>query len=419
MKVLIIGSGGREHTIAWKVKQSPKVSEIWVAPGNPGISKLANIVDIKADDIENLLKFAYEQSIDLTIVGPEVPLVKGIVNTFEAHDLKIFGPNRYAAQFEASKAFSKAFMDKYHIPTARYREFTEISSAEDNLHVLGYPLVIKADGLAAGKGVVICQNEEEAKKTLKEMMLDEKFGRAGRKVVFEEFLEGVEASVLCFMDSKTIMPMASAQDYKKAFDGDKGLNTGGMGAYSPSVLMTETLEKTINEEVLQPFLKGVQSEGINYRGVLFVGLMLKEGHGKVVEFNCRMGDPETQAILPRMENDLMEVLEACIDQTLEDVTLKWKEEACVSVVLASSGYPEVYEKDKPITGLENLEKVLVFHGGTKEDKDRLLTSGGRVLNITGLAPTLKEARKNVYNQIDKISYEGMMYRKDIGEFDDL
>ena len=416
MKVLIIGSGGREHALAWKVGQSPKVSEIWVAPGNPGISQEAKCIDIKADDIENLLKFAYEHAIDLTIVGPEVPLVNGIVNAFEAHGLRIFGPNRYAAQFEGSKAFSKAFMDKYKIPTARYREFTEITSAEDNLHIFGYPLVIKADGLAAGKGVVICQNEQEAKEALKDMMADEKFGTAGKKVVLEEFLEGIEASVLCFVDSKTILPMSPAQDYKKAYDGDKGLNTGGMGAYSPSVVMTEALEEKINHDILQPFLRGIQNEGIDYRGVLFVGLMLKDGQAKVVEFNCRLGDPETQVVLPRMENDLLEVLEACIDKRLEEVTLKWKDEACIAVVLASSGYPESYETNKVIRGLEALDGVLAFHAGTKLQDQRLVTSGGRVLNITALGENLDKARQAVYKQISKIDFQGMVYRKDIGDF---
>lgn len=416
MKVLIIGSGGREHALAWKVGQSPKVSEIWVAPGNPGISQEAKCIDIKADDIENLLKFAYEHAIDLTIVGPEVPLVNGIVNAFEAHGLRIFGPNRYAAQFEGSKAFSKAFMDKYKIPTARYREFTEITSAEDNLHIFGYPLVIKADGLAAGKGVVICQNEQEAKEALKDMMADEKFGTAGKKVVLEEFLEGIEASVLCFVDSKTILPMSPAQDYKKAYDGDKGLNTGGMGAYSPSVVMTEALEEKINHDILQPFLRGIQNEGIDYRGVLFVGLMLKDGQAKVVEFNCRLGDPETQVVLPRMENDLLEVLEACIDKRLEEVTLKWKDEACIAVVLASSGYPESYETNKVIRGLEALDGVLAFHAGTKLQDQRLVTSGGRVLNITALGENLDKARQTVYKQISKIDFQGMVYRKDIGDF---
>lgn len=416
MKVLIIGSGGREHALAWKVGQSSKVSEIWVAPGNPGISQVAKCLDIKADDIESLLQFAYEQAIDLTIVGPEVPLVHGIVNAFEAHDLRIFGPNRYAAQFEGSKAFSKAFMERYSIPTAGYREFTEITSAEDNLHIFGYPLVIKADGLAAGKGVVICQNEQEAKEALKDMMTDEKFGSAGKKVVLEEFLEGVEASVLCFVDSKTILPMSPAQDYKKAYDGDKGLNTGGMGAYSPSVVMTEVLENKIDHDILQPFLKGIQSEGIDYRGVLFVGLMVKDGQAKVIEFNCRLGDPETQVVLPRMENDLVEVLEACIDKRLEEVTLKWKDEACISVVLASSGYPEAYETNKEIRGLQELKGVLAFHAGTKLIDQRLVTSGGRVLNITALGPNLDQARQVVYDQISKIDFEGMMYRKDIGDF---
>lgn len=415
MKVLLIGSGGREHAMAWKIKQSSKVSELMVAPGNPGIEKIAKLVHIQADDIHELLNYAINHKIDLTIVGPEVPLVKGIVNLFEAEGLKIFGPNRYAAQFEGSKAFSKAFMDKHLIPTAAYEEFTDIDEAKSKVNLFGFPLVIKADGLAAGKGVVICENEIQARQTLEEMMADEKFGDAGSKVVFEAFLTGVEASVLCFVDGESIKPMTSAQDYKKAYDGDLGLNTGGMGAYSPSFIMNEALESYIEEHILKNFMKGLEEEKIDYKGILFIGLMIEAGQAKVIEFNCRMGDPETQVVLPRMENDLIDVIEACLEKRLCDIELKWKKEACVGVVLASGGYPEAYEKNKEIKGLETLEDQLVFHAGSKMEHNKCLTSGGRVLNVVALEDSIEAARKKVYQMIDQVSFEGMMYRKDIAK----
>jgi len=416
MKVLVIGSGGREHAITWKLKQSPRVTDLYAAPGNPGMAKLAKCIDIPADDIEDLLNFAQSHAIDLTVVGPEVPLVEGIVNLFQAEGLKIFGPNRYAAQFEGSKSFSKNFMDKHQIPTAAYGEYDQIEVAKQHVEDYGFPLVIKADGLAAGKGVVICQDRDQALEALDQMMSQDKFGQAGSRVVFEEFMTGIEASVLCFVDGKTILPMASAQDYKRAYDGDQGLNTGGMGAYSPSQIMTPDLEQHIKDAILDPFLRGIQAEAIDYKGILFVGLMLENGKARVVEFNCRMGDPETQVVLPRMENDLLDVIEACIDQKLEDINLTWSDQATVALVLASGGYPEAYEKNKVIEGLDQLEDEDVFHAGTRSHEGQVVTSGGRVLNVLGQATSLEEARIQAYNKVKQIKFDQMMYRKDIAKF---
>lgn len=415
MKVLVIGSGAREHAITWKLKQSSKIDHLFVAPGNAGIQEIATCVDIKADDIEALKNFAIKEAIDLTVVGPEVPLVLGIVDLFHKNNLRIFGPTRSGAEFEGSKSFSKAFMEKYKIPTAQYREFTSLEAAKEEIDLLGYPLVIKADGLAAGKGVIIAQDRHEALQAIQDMMGDKKFGSAGDKVVFEEFLTGIEASILCFVDGKTIVPMTSAQDYKKAFDGDLGLNTGGMGAYSPSVLFDETLEKHIDESILQPFVQGTQSEGIDYKGIIFIGLMIKDNEAKVIEFNCRMGDPETQVVLPRMKNDLLEVIDACIDGTLDQVNLEWTDNKTVTVVLASGGYPEAYEKNKVISGLEDLKDVLVFHAGTKYLDQDVVTNGGRVLNVVAQMDSIEAARNKVYENISKINYDQMMFRKDIAK----
>lgn len=415
MKILVIGSGAREHAITWKLKQSKRVSEIFVAPGNAGITEIATVVDIQATDIDKLLDFAIQNEIDLTVVGPEVPLVLGIVDVFKQNNLRIFGPDKHGAKFEGSKAFSKAFMERYHIPTAQYREFTNIEAAHEEIGIFGFPLVIKADGLAAGKGVVICQNEAEALKTLKEMMADKIFGDAGTKVVFEEFLTGIEASVLCFVDGKTIQPMTSAQDYKKAFDGDLGLNTGGMGAYSPSHLFTDEMDKHVFDQILEPFLKGTINEGIDYKGIIFIGLMIENNIAKVIEFNCRMGDPETQAVLPRMENDLLDVIESCVDETLHEVKLKWSDQSTVAIVLASGGYPGIYEKDKIISGLDLVENSLVFHAGTRKKNHEIVTSGGRVLNVVSIADDVSSARKKCYENVEKIKFDQMMYRKDIAD----
>lgn len=413
MKILVIGSGGREHAITWKLKQSQRVSEIFVAPGNAGIGEIATLVNIKAEAIDELLDFAKGHEIDLTIVGPEVPLVLGIVDLFNEAGLQIFGPDKAGALFEGSKAYSKAFMEKHQIPTANYREFTSLEAAQESVAIFGFPLVIKADGLAAGKGVVICENEQEALKTINEMMSDKCFGDAGSKIVFEEFLTGIEASVLCFVDGKTIQPMASAQDYKKAFDHDLGLNTGGMGAYSPNRLFDSALDGHVKEKILLPFLKGCQEEGINYKGIIFIGLMIKDQEAKVIEFNCRMGDPETQVVLPRMKNDLLDVIEACIEGNLSSIELQWDSEHVVSVVLASGGYPSHYEKAYEINGLDKTDH-LVFHAGTLKSGHKIITNGGRVLNITAKAKTLEEAISKAYSDVDKVEFKDMMYRRDIG-----
>lgn len=414
MKILVVGSGAREHAMTWKINQSEKVNEVFVAPGNAGIAEIATCVDIKADDVKGLYEFAVKEKIDLTVVGPEVPLVLGIVDLFHRGGLRIFGPDRHGALFEGSKSYSKAFMEQYKIPTADYREFTNLEAAKEEVGIFGFPLVIKADGLAAGKGVVICESCDEAVQALESMMADKIFGEAGDKVVFEEFLTGIEASVLCFVDGKTIKPMTSAQDYKKAYDGDLGLNTGGMGAYSPSILFDEALEKHVNEAVLQPFLKGTQQEGIDYKGIIFIGLMIKEDKVKVIEFNCRLGDPETQVVLPRMENDLVDVIEACIDGELDNVELKWSKKEAVGVVMASGGYPGSYEKGQSIEGLDQTD-ALIFHGGTKIEDGKVVTNGGRVLTVVTLDDRISTARDRTYKNIKKINFNNMMYRSDIAK----
>ena len=414
MKILVVGSGAREHAMTWKINQSEKVNKVFVAPGNAGIAEIATCVDIKADDVKALYEFAVKEKIDLTVVGPEVPLVLGIVDLFHKGGLRIFGPDRHGALFEGSKSYSKAFMEQYKIPTADYREFTNLEAAKEEVGIFGFPLVIKADGLAAGKGVVICESCDEAVKALESMMGDKIFGEAGDKVVFEEFLTGIEASVLCFVDGKTIKPMTSAQDYKKAYDGDQGLNTGGMGAYSPSILFDTALEKHVDEAVLQPFLKGTQQEGIDYKGIIFIGLMIKEDKVKVIEFNCRLGDPETQVVLPRMENDLIDVMEACIDGELDNVELKWSEKEAVGVVMASGGYPGSYEKGQSINGLDQTD-ALIFHGGTKLEDGKVVTNGGRVLTVVTLDDRISTARDRTYKNIEKIKFNKMMYRSDIAK----
>lgn len=414
MKVLVIGSGAREHAIVWKLKKSSRVKDIIVAPGNAGIAAIAKCYPVAAEDLEGLHELAVKESVDLTVVGPENPLVLGIADKFQESGLRIFGPNKEAAKFEGSKSYSKTFMEKYNIPTASYKEFTDIEEAKSQVASFGFPLVIKADGLAAGKGVVICESQDEAKETLDQMMNDKVFGEAGSKVVFEEFLTGIEASVLCFVDGKTILPMASAQDYKKAYDNDRGLNTGGMGAYSPSSLFDEKLSAHVNDLILQPFLRGVQAENIDYKGVIFIGLMIENGQAKVIEFNCRFGDPETQVVLPRMTNDLLDVFEACIDGHLNKVDLEWSEQKTVGVVLASGGYPGAYEKGKTISGLDGLDNI-VFHAGTKESDGQVVTNGGRVLTVVSYDHTIEQARQATYKALKKISFDKMMFRTDIAK----
>ncbi|MFZ5966870.1 MAG: phosphoribosylamine--glycine ligase [Bacillota bacterium] len=416
MKILVIGSGGREHTIIWKLKQSPRVSKIYCAPGNAGIGQMAELVDIPVEDIDGLCQFAKNEKIDLTVVGPEVPLVLGVVDRFEKEGLKVFGPNKKCAQLEGSKAFAKDFMIKYDIPTAKYVELTSVDEAKKSVGIYGYPMVIKADGLAAGKGVVIAQNEEEAVDALDEMMLEKKFGDAGDKVVIEEFLSGIETSILCFVDGQSIIPMVSAQDYKKIYDNDEGPNTGGMGTYSPSYVYDEALQKQVKDQILTPIIEGFQKEGLDFKGILFIGLMLTDQGAKVLEFNTRFGDPETQVILTRLETDLVDIMESILEGKLKSQEIRWSNRKTVCVVIAAGGYPEGYEKGNIITGLDQIEEnVVVFHAGTKTKDGSIVTNGGRVLGVTAWADTAEEARIKAYENVKKITFKDMYYRKDIGK----
>ena len=414
MKILVVGGGGREHAICWKLSNESNVEKIYCAPGNAGIADVAECIDINDDNIEDLLQFAKENKIDLTIVGPEVPLVAGIVDKFEEENLKIFGPNKKCSQLEGSKAFSKDFMIRHNLPTAKYKEYTDLDKAIAEIDEFGYPVVIKADGLAAGKGVVIPENREDAIKTLKEMMTDHKFGDAGNKIVIEEFLTGVETSILAFVDNDTIVPMVSAKDHKKVFDGETGLNTGGMGTFSPSEIYTDELAKEIQEKILDKTLEGFKKDNLDYKGILFVGLMITDEGPKVLEYNVRFGDPETQSVLFRLNTDLNKIMTAIIDNNLKNIEINYSKEEAICVMLTSGGYPEAYEKGKIITGLENLDSdIVVFHSGTKFDGENIVTNGGRVIGITAKGSSVKEASDKVYENIKKINFEGMHYRKDI------
>lgn len=415
MNILVIGSGGREHALVWKISQSPRVEKIYCAPGNPGIGEIAQCVDISVEDLDALASFALENAVDLTVVGPELPLVLGICNKFEEKGLKIIGPNKICSQFEGSKAFTKKFLEKYNIATAAYREYTNLDSALKGVDEFKLPIVVKADGLAAGKGVVIAETKEVARQTLKEMMGDLSFGEAGKKVVLEEFLRGTEASILCFVDGQSIIPMESAQDYKRIGDNDQGNNTGGMGTYSPNRLFDCNLNEIVKREVLDPIIKGFKSEGLDYKGILFIGLMIEDNKPKVLEFNVRFGDPETQSVVVRLESDLVDIFESMIDERLSTQEIKWSDKSAVTVVLASGGYPESYEKGKVITGLDQIENSLVFHAGTKEKEGNILTHGGRVLGVTATGQTIEEARHKAYEDIKKIFFEGMQYRSDIAK----
>ena len=414
MKILVVGGGGREHAICWKLSNEKNVEKIYCAPGNPGIAEVAECVNIGDSDIDELAKFAKENEIDITVVGPEVPLVMGITDVFESQGLKVFGPNKKCARLEGSKAFSKDFMTRHNLPTAKYKEYTNIDKAIDDIDDFGYPVVIKADGLAAGKGVIISKNREDAIKTLKEMMNDKKFGTAGEKIVIEEFLSGIETSILAFVDNETIIPMVSAKDHKKVNDGETGLNTGGMGTFSPSEIYTYELSKEIKENILDKTLKGFQEDNLDFKGILFVGLMITKDGPKILEYNVRFGDPETQSVLFRLETDLSEIISAVINNKLKDIDIKYSDDSAICVMLTSGGYPESYEKRKLITGLDNLDKdIVVFHSGTKLLDNKLVTNGGRVISITAKGKTVKEAGKKVYENIKKINFEGMHYRTDI------
>lgn len=418
MKVLIVGSGGREHAIAWSVSKSPKVDKIYCAPGNAGIAELAECVDIGAMELEKLADFAKENKIDLTIVGMDDPLVAGIVDIFEARGLKVFGPKKNAAILEGSKAFSKDLMKKYNIPTAAYETFDNAEDALAYLENSVYPVVLKADGLALGKGVLICNTKEEAKEGVKTLMLDRQFGSAGDRIVIEEFMTGREVSVLCYCDGIHIAPMTSAQDHKRAKDGDQGLNTGGMGTFSPSPFYTKEVDEFCHKYIYQASMDAMKAEGRDFVGIMFFGLMLTEIGPRVLEYNVRFGDPEAQVVLPRMKNDIIDVVEACISGTLDNIELEFEDNAAVCVVLASDGYPESYEKEKVIKGLETLkgkDGYYAFHAGTKETEEGIVTNGGRVLGVTAKGKDLKEARVNAYMATEWIDFANKYKRNDIGK----
>ncbi len=418
MKVLIVGSGGREHAIAASVAKSSQVDKIYCAPGNAGIAGVAECVDIQAMEFDRLADFAQENEIDLTIIGMDDPLVGGIVDVFEERGLRVFGPRKNAAVIEGSKAFSKDLMKKYGIPTAAYENFDTPEVALAYLENAKMPIVLKADGLALGKGVLICNTLEEAKAGVKTLMLDKQFGDAGNRIVIEEFITGREVSVLCYCDGTHIKPMTSAQDHKRAKDNDEGLNTGGMGTFSPTPFYNEEIQKFCEEKVFQPTMDAMKAEGRDFVGILFVGLMLTSEGPKVLEYNARFGDPEAQVVLPRMKNDIVDVMNACIDGKLEDIDLQFEDNAAVCVVLASDGYPEHYEKGKVITGFENFEGregYYVFHAGTKFEGDQIVTNGGRVLGVTAKGADLKEARKNAYAATEWLTFENKYMRNDIGK----
>jgi len=418
MKVLVVGGGGREHALVWKIAQSPLVTQIFCAPGNPGTSKLATNLPIKAEEIDKLFGFAKKEGIDLTVVGPELPLSLGIVDLFQEYGLKIFGPSRAAARIEASKAFSKELMKKYNIPTAAYGIFTEIAPALAFIRQTGTPIVVKADGLAAGKGVVVAATMQEAEEAVQEMLSGNTFGQAGSRVVIEEFLEGEEASFLAITDGKNVIPLASAQDHKAIFDGDKGPNTGGMGAYSPAPVVTPDVHDAAMTRIVQRAVDGMAAEGSPYRGILYAGLMVKNGQVKTLEFNARFGDPECQPLLMRMQSDLVPLLMAVADGDLSGKSISWHEQAAVCVVMAAQGYPGEYPKGDIITGIETadaLDGVTVFHAGTAEKDGMLVTNGGRVLGVTAMGNSVSAAIELAYQAVNKISWRGEQHRSDIGK----
>ncbi|WP_318582549.1 phosphoribosylamine--glycine ligase [Bacillus paranthracis] len=412
MNVLVIGRGGREHALAWKFAQSEKVEKVYVAPGNEGMRDVATPIDIDENDFDALVLFAKENHVELTFVGPEIPLMNGIVDRFKEEGLRVFGPNQAAAVIEGSKAFTKELMKKYNIPTAAYETFTDYEEAVQYIQKVGAPIVIKADGLAAGKGVTVAMTLEEALQATKEMLQDVKFGEASKKVVIEEFLDGQEFSLMAFVNGTTVHPMVIAQDHKRAFDGDKGPNTGGMGAYSPVPQISESAVQEAIETVLHPTAKAMIQENRSFTGILYAGLILTNDGPKVIEFNARFGDPETEVVLPRLENDLVDVCNAVLDES--ELTLQWSEESVIGVVLASKGYPEAYKKGEIIKGLDALQDVIVFHAGTAMKHGDFVTNGGRVLFVACKANSLQEAKDKVYKEIGKIESDGLFYRSDIG-----
>ena len=414
MKVLVIGSGGREHAIAYKLNQSSKVDKIYAIPGNPGIAKIGECIEGSGEDNKMIVDFAKENKIDLTVIGPEVPLCNGLADDLEAAGLMAFGPTKHAATLEGSKAFSKDFMVRHNIPTAKYKEVNSYDEAIEAINDFDYPLVIKADGLAAGKGVVIVDNVDDAKATLKEMMVDGSLDGAGSKVVLEEFLTGFECSLLCFCDGETIVPMVSAKDHKQIYDGNTGPNTGGMGTVSPNPFMPENMDEVLKNDILDPFMKGLKADNMDYRGVVFIGLMIENGKAKVLEFNVRFGDPETQSIMLRLDSDLYDIMVGCATKTLKDVEVKWNDQHVACLVLASGGYPGSYAKGIEIKNIDDCDDFVIFHAGTAIKDGKLVTSGGRVLNICATGSSLEDVRNKVYAVADKIDFEGKYYRKDIG-----
>ncbi len=416
MKIFVIGGGAREHALVWKIKQSPLVEKIWCAPGNPGIAQLAECVDIAADDIPALLKFAKEQAIDLTVPGPEAPLVKGLADEFEAHGLSVFGPSMDAAELEGSKSFAKYFMDKYKIPTADCIVFQDYDEALEYVRQADYPCVVKADGLAAGKGVVVAHSVQEAEEALQRMMVSKEFGEAGGKVVIEEFLEGEEVSVFAVSDGDNFVMLVPAQDHKAVYDNDEGPNTGGMGAYAPAPLMNRDLLKSVKREIVEPSIRGMSLENRPYIGVLYVGLMITPKGAKVLEYNCRFGDPETQVVLPLLASDLVDLMQKAVTRQIIDYQVELRKKWALTVVVASGSYPGTYETGKKISGLDEIDDpdIIVFHSGTKMSDEGVVTSGGRVISVTALHEDLRTAREKVYATVQKITFDGAHYRKDIG-----
>ena len=418
MKVLLVGSGGREHAIAYSLKKSPHVTELYAIPGNPGIAELpkCECIALNLDDLEKVADYAEDNGIDLTVVGPEATLVAGIADVFKRRGLPVFGPSKAAAQLEGSKAFSKELMAKYDIPTAFFKVCEDIETAKAYVEEKGAPIVVKADGLAAGKGVVVAMTKEEALEAIDDMMADQKFGNAGARVVLEEFMEGEEASLLAFTDGKTVIPMIAAQDHKRIFDNDEGPNTGGMGTYAPAPVMTDVLRLKATERVLKPVVAAMAQEGTPYQGCLYAGLMINGDSVKVVEFNCRFGDPETQVIMPLLDGDLADIMLACATGTLDEVEVAWHDKAAVCVVMASGGYPGSYENGKEITGLAEAnadEATVVFHAGTKAVDGKIVTAGGRVLGVTSVDKNIRDARDRAYAAVEKVKFDQVFYRKDI------
>lgn len=415
MKVLVVGSGGREHALCWKIAQRPD-TEVYIAPGNIGMVDVATLVNIKVDDIAGLVDFAKAEGIDLTVVGPELPLTLGIVDAFQEAGLACFGPNKAAAKLEGSKAFSKELMKKYGIPTAAFDTFTDVDKAKAFVDEIGVPCVVKADGLAAGKGVIICMTREEADKAIEDMLTDHAFGDASATIVIEEYMVGPEVSVLAFADGKSVLPMVSAQDHKRIFDGDKGPNTGGMGAYSPAPVYTEALSAEVNKTIIEPTIAAMAAEGTPFTGILYTGLMLTEKGPRVLEYNVRFGDPETQPIMVRMKSDIVALFQACVNGKLDEATLEWHDEAAVCVIMASGGYPASSEKGVPIHGLDDIaaEEAIVFHSGTAEKDGEIVTNGGRVLGVTAKDATIKGAIDKAYAAVEKINFDHMQFRRDIG-----